>query len=363
VIWNPPQSLDASELLIWIFAAVMLWETAMTTFSLPYMGLGSEVTLEHDDRTRIAGYRYLAGGIGSLSVIGCVYLLTHSESPRDLTMWMIPAGCVVCVSLMWIGMWFVKERPDHVALRATKFWHSLGGVLRNPHLLLLLVIYFFEIAGLTTLGLLGGFLAEYVLGDATLFWQLLLAYHLTSYIGTPFVVWLSGFLGKRLVWIIALSMQAAGFAATLLAGPGDGLLVIACLAVVGLGSSASFIVGMSMLGDVTDYDEYVCGERREATHYAAINIARKVSAASLAWLAGIMMTKMNYQANAIQGEAATEGIRFLFAGMPTVASCIAIAALLLFRLNKTEHVRIRSVLDERHREKLMGTANVLQVDA
>ena len=354
LIWNPPQSLGERELLIWMFVAVLLWETAMTTFSLPYMGLGSEVTLDHDDRTRVSGYRYLAGGLGNLSVIGCVYLLTHSDSPRDVTVWMIPVGCVLSVALTWIGMWFVKERPDHIKRGATKFWRSLSGVMHSPHLLLFLVIYFFDVAGIATLGLLGSFLAHYVLGDATLFWQLLLAYQLASYASTPFVVWLSRHLGKRQVWILALFMQGAGFAATLLAGPGDGLLAIACIIIVGLGSSASFVIGMSMLGDLTDYDEYMRGERREATHYAAINISRKVSFASLSWFVGIIMTRTGYEANAVQNEAATEGIRWLFAGMPAVAFGIAIGALLLFRLNKEEHARIRAVLEERHREEQRG---------
>lgn len=349
LIWNPPQSLGERELLIWMFVAVTLWETAMTTFSLPYMGLGSEVTLDHNDRTRISGFRYLAGGLGNVSVIGCVYLLTHSDSPRDLTVWLIPVGCVLSVALMWTGMWFVKERPDHSERRATKFWRSLRGVMGSPHLLLLLLIYFFDVAGIATLGLLGGFLAHYVLGDATLFWQLLLAYQLAAYASTPFVVWLSGRLGKRPAWILSLFMQGAGFAATLLAGPGDGWFAIACLVVVGLGSSASFVVGMSMLGDVTDYDEYRGGERREATHYAAINISRKLSFASLSWFAGIMMTTTGYEANALQSDAATAGIRWLFAGMPAVAFALAIGVLLLYRLDKGRHAQIRAVLDERHR--------------
>jgi GPH family glycoside/pentoside/hexuronide:cation symporter len=351
LMWNPPQSLDEGALLIWMFIAVLLWETAMTTFALPYMGLGSEITLEHNDRTRISGYRYLAGGLGNLSVVGCVYLLTHSDSPRDLTTWMIPIGCVFSVALTWIGMYFVRERPDHTERRARKFWRSLSGVMRSRHLLLLLVIYFFDVAGIATLGLLGGFLAHYVLGDARLFWQLLLAYQLAGYASTPLVVWLSSHLGKRQVWILALLTQAAGFAATYLAGPGDGLFATACLVVVGLGSSASSIVGMSILGDVTDYDECRGGERREATHYAAINIARKISFASLSWFVGVMMMRTGYEANAVQSEAATEGIRWLFAGMPALASCFAIGALLLFRLNKKEHARIRMTLDERHRDE------------
>ena len=103
-----------------------------------------------------------------------------------------------------------------------------------------------------------------------------------------------------------------------------------------------------------DFDEARSGERKEAFHYAAINISRKISFASLSWFVGIMMTRTGFEANAVQSEAATEGIRWLFAGMPGVAFGLAIGALLLFRLNKEEHARIRALLEERHREKPLG---------
>ena len=67
-----------------------------------------------------------------------------------------------------------------------------------------------------------------------------------------------------------------------------------------------------------------------------------------------MLTRSGYEANAVQSEAAMAGIRWLFAGMPAVAFSVAIVALLLFRLNKDEHARIRSVLDERHRQAERG---------
>ena len=67
-----------------------------------------------------------------------------------------------------------------------------------------------------------------------------------------------------------------------------------------------------------------------------------------------MLTRTGYEANAIQSEAATEGIRWLFAGMPGAAFGLAIGALLLFRLDKQEHARIRSVLDERHAQDRKG---------
>jgi len=347
-MWNPPEALSNSELVLWMFIAVAIWETAMTTYFVPYMALGAEITMAHHDRTRVAGYRHILGGIGQLSVIASVYLLTHSESQRDVAFWVVLLGGALASSLMMGGICFVREPADHRSRRARHPLRAGRDIVANPHLRRLVFIYFFEVSGVAAIGLLGSFICQYVVGNPGLFAPMLLVQQSASYLSTPFLVRLSRRFGKKAVWIGAMALQASGFAATWSAGPGDEAFLLACMAVVGLGTSGSFVLGLSILADVADYDELHSGERKEALHYAAINISRKVSFAVVSALVGVAMESIGFQANAEQTPRTIEGLSALFAAIPALALGLAILLLASFRLTGAEHARLRETLDARH---------------
>ena len=118
---------------------------------------------------------------------------------------------------------------------------------------------------------------------------------------------------------------------------------------MGLGAAGAAVVGLSMLADTVDYDEYRSGERKEALHYAAINITRKVAFGTMALLAGLALGWIGFEPNALQNAHTVADLRRLFALLPAGALILAIVLLLFFRLDEAEHARIRLALDRRQR--------------
>ena len=347
-MWNPPLGLEGAMLVLWMAVAVTLWETAMTGFYVPYMALGAEVSMGHHDRTRVAGYRHMSGGLGNLSVIGCVYLITHSSEQRVTAQSLFLIGAAASATLMMLGIWKVREHPEHRRLGARRFSRSLLGSVRNPHLMRLVAIYFFDIAGVAAVGLLGPFVAEYVVGQPGLIYQLMLVYSFASYLSTPFTVFLSRRIGKRQVWMSVLALQIAGFSSAFFAGTGDAIYLLGCIFLIGLGSTGGQVVGMSLLADAADFDEHRTGERREGFYYASINIARKVMFSALTLLVGFAMQFLiGFEPNAEQAPDTLRGLSALFSGIPGVAFLVAIALLMRFGLTEAEHRRVRSDLDAR----------------
>jgi sugar (glycoside-pentoside-hexuronide) transporter len=349
-MWNPARGLDPQALYLWMFAVIALWETAMTTYFIPYMALGSEISMEHHDRTRVAGYRHVFGGIGQLCVIASIWALTEAggtDAQRDVAAWLVGFG-VVAASLFMGGTSLVLREPEeHRERGARRPLGAVRGVLSNRHLAGLVGVYFFEITSVAANGLVAAFVCQYVIGQADLFPILLLAYQLASYASTPLLVKLSRQLGKRRTWMAAMALQASGFTATLGAGHGDAIWLIACLAIAGLSAAGGQVLGLSILADAVDFDEWRSGERREALHYAAINIARKLSFASLSALVGVAMQQIGYVPRAVQSAETVRGLAWLYAGIPAVALLIAMALLGALRLGEGEHARIRAELDAR----------------
>ena len=68
------------------------------------------------------------------------------------------------------------------------------------------------------------------------------------------------------------------------------------------------MVGLSILADTVDYDEYRTGERKEALHYAAINITRKVAFGVMALLAGLALGWIGFEPNALQSADTAAGL-------------------------------------------------------
>lgn len=346
-LWNPPAALAGAALVLWTAVAITLWETAMTTLSVPYFALGAEITMDHHDRTRVAGYRHVFGGLGALAATGSVFLLTRSGDPRQTAFWLAVAGLPVAAGIVVAGIRRVSERPEHQLRGATRVLAAVRDVLRNVHLMWLAAVYFLEICGSASIGVLAPFVAQYVLGSAVLFPALLLAMQLASYAATPLVVSLSRDRGKKQVWAVALGVQAAGYLAMLGAGDGSGAWALACFATVGLGTAGASVVGLSILADTVDYDEYRSGERKEALHYAAINITRKVAFGVMALVAGLALDGIGFEPNAEQTPHTVAALRQLFALLPSGALLVAILMLAPFRLDEQEHARIRKALDER----------------
>jgi Na+/melibiose symporter-like transporter len=211
----------------------------------------------------------------------------------------------------------------------------------------LAAVYFLEICSTAAIGVLAPFVSQYVIGSAVLFPALLLVMQVASYLATPLVVGWSRHWGKKTVWSIALAVQATGFLAMLGAGPGGSAWALACFALIGLGAAGAQVIGLSILADTVDYDEYRSGERKEAMHYAAINITRKIGFGSIALLAGLALGWLGFEPNAEQSSDTIAGLRRLFALLPAGTLVLAIALLLPFRLDEREHARIRAELDRR----------------
>jgi GPH family glycoside/pentoside/hexuronide:cation symporter len=346
-LWNPPAALGVAALTLWMIVAIVLWETAMTTFSLPYYALGAEITMDHHDRTRIAGYRHVFGGIGAFAAIGSVYVLTRASEQREAAFWVALLGLPVVAALMLGSIRRLSEPPEHRDRGARRPLGAASDILHNPHLLWLAAILFFEICGSAAMGVLAPFVCQYVIGSAVLFPVLLLVMQVASYAATPLVVILSRRWGKKRAWGATMLLQATGFLAMLGAGPGDQAWAIACIALVGLGTAGASVPGLSILADTVDYDEYRSGERKEALHYAAVNITRKVAFGSLAMIGGVALQWIGFQPNAEQSEQTVAGLRTLFALLPGGAMLIALVLLATFRLDEREHARIREALDQR----------------
>ena len=84
-LFAPPEGLTEGQLFAWLTTFAIGVRVFLTFYMVPSGALGPEMTTHYDERTRLVGYRWLIGWIGSLtlSMSGWLYFLADREVVGD----------------------------------------------------------------------------------------------------------------------------------------------------------------------------------------------------------------------------------------------------------------------------------------
>jgi len=82
-LWNPPQAVLGSEMMLFSYLLVMavLVRSCLTFFEVPNASLGPELTSDYDDRTSLMAFRYLFGWLGGLIMAVLSYMVLFNLDP------------------------------------------------------------------------------------------------------------------------------------------------------------------------------------------------------------------------------------------------------------------------------------------
>jgi len=341
MLWSPPGTLEDLRLLVWMGVALLLYETALTAFVVPYGALGMELTDRYRERTRLFGYRHVITACGSLLGLGAVYLLRTAEQPREMAFWVSLAGGIVLATTVVLCARNIRERSDYTGRGGDSLFKAFGDIFRNPHGRLLFFVYGIETFGAASISLLAPYMMQYVIRRPELIELFIVAYFVPQFAFTPFWVWLGRYFSKKSLWLFAMLAMALGYFSIFFAKQ-DGIEVLfLAIFLLGLGGGCGAVLAPSIQADVIDYDEYLTGERKEGAYTAVWNFIRKAAAGVTAGLVGFVLQYVGYVPNADeQSESVQTAMRALMGLLP--AACFVIGALAFsrFALNEAEHGRI-----------------------
>jgi Na+/melibiose symporter-like transporter len=124
------------------------------------------------------------------------------------------------------------------------------------------------------------------------------------------------------------------------------VIVIAAM-FAGLAAGCGGTVAPSIQGDVIDYDEYLTGERKEGSYFAAWNFVYKSATGVMLLLTGFVLQVSGFVPNAPQSMTTQVAMVSLYGLFPLVCYAIGSVMMLRFKLDETEHGRIRAELYRR----------------
>ena len=345
--WMPPRAVSGGALIAWLSVSLFGFYTAYTMYAVPHQSLGSELSTDHHERSRIFGVYNASFMVGMMFAFGGMqYVMTSQDQRTAAAQLAIPVALGV-MAILLIPPTRLRERPEYQGRGPASSFHALRDVLRNRHAQRLLFVQFVQMLGTGVIGILSPYLVQYILKRPDLVGPLPALFVIFNLASVPIWVLLSRRFGKRQVWVGALTASSLVFGAVAFVGEGDVWLITLLLPLAGIALGCGGTVGPSILADVIDGDELDTGERKEGAYNAAWGFAFKSSNALVILVTSLVLQAIGFEPNVEQSDFAKLAIRGLYGVMPLSMFLLAAAVLRGFRLDEAEHARIRAQLDAR----------------
>ncbi len=167
----------------------------------------------------------------------------------------------------------------------------------------------------------------------------------------PVVAWVSSKIGKKRTMLIGLGFVGFGFSSSwFLYTPTMPYLQMACLASIGVGLSAIFMLGGSIMADICDIDELSTGRRREGMFGAMYAWVCKAGQAGTLILSGFMLNWSGYNSSILfrfQPEETITMMRQMYTVVPGITAVVAFFVLLSMPVSEKRMHEVRALLDAR----------------
>lgn len=315
-LWTAPTGLSETVLLGWVAVALLVFFTAVTLYMLPHLALGAELSSDSHQRTRAFGVRQGSFTVGILASFGGMQLVMNAEDPRAAAAALAIPSALLAVALLAVTPLAVAEGWNGERSGGTGLRAGLRDVWANRPARVLLFVTFIESLGLGAVGVMGPYVARYLLGRPEVVAFLPAGYVVASVASIPIWVRVSKSFGKRETWLASMWLAAAAFGGMMFVDRAGLAPLMVLLVVAGAAMGSGAVLSASILADLVDVDEGRTGERKEGVYSAAMQFVMKVGATLALAASGLVLSAVGFVPNAEQTPASLLGIRVLFAGMP-----------------------------------------------
>lgn len=352
-MFNPPAFESTTAVTLYMGAMLLVYATAYSTFSIPYMAMPAEMTTSYHERSYLMTFRVFAaagGGIAATSV-GTFLIARYGGGMEGHGLMAVTLAPLVLLSAIWA--YFATRHAPFTERVKPKDHFPLADQLRliaeNRPFMVLLVVKF------TTLMILGVqaafpfFFAQVLQVKDDQLAAYFLAQQVSMLLSQFLWLFVAQRLGKKLTLQIALFTMVLTGVTWLLAAQGDPFWTVLLRAIItGIGSGGVLLMGQALLPDTQEYDYLKSGLRREGLFAALYTTVEKASGAVGVALVGSFLGLMGYVAGGggltEQSDSAILGIRLSVGLFSPICCFLAFLALLFYNLPES---RLRQLRDER----------------
>ena len=357
-VFSPPESMQGQSLDLWMMIAILSFYSAITLLNVPHMALGAELSEDYHERTRLFGVRHIGFTLGSiLALVSMSLLISEENNPDGDVRQLAGSLAFYAIGAMSLMIFFavskLKENPEFQNRVNKNPFKAFRDVWINPHAKILIIVLFIENLGGAVIGVLTLYVTQYIVEAPAWAPLIIFAYMLPSALSVPLWIPLSRRFGKIRLWVFSLAFTGISFGGIFiipfLESITDRLIVMFIGAALGgMAAGCGGAIGPSVKGDVIDYDEYLTGERKEGSYFAALNFVFKSATGIMLLVTGFVLQFSGFIPNQPQTMEVKIALISLYGLVPLVF--YSLGAYLLykkFKFGEKEHAAIKQQIQER----------------
>ena len=357
-VFSPPESIQGQSLDLWMLIAILSFYSAITLLNVPHMALGAELSEDYHERTRLFGVRHIGFTLGSILALVSMSLLISEENSSDGNVRLMARNlaffAIGAMSLMiFYAVSRLKENPEFQNRVNKNPFKAFRDVWVNPHARILIAVLFIENIGGAVIGVLTLYVTQYIVEAPAWAPLIIFAYMLPSALSVPLWIPLSRKFGKVNLWVFSLAFTGISFGGIFIIPflelVNDRLIVMFAGAFLGgMAAGCGGAIGPSVKGDVIDYDEYLTGERKEGSYFAALNFVFKTATGIMLLVTGFVLQFSGFIPNQPQTMEVKIALISLYGLVPLVF--YSLGAYLLyskFKFGEKEHAAIKQQIQDR----------------
>jgi len=345
-LFFPPEDVGQLHLLLWIMVLWFGW----TLFNIPYFAWGAELTPHYQERTRVTGWRTVAGLAGTLIAIAVPaasqVLFGWGGRTGEMIFMIGTAALILMPLLVFPAVAYVPEKEDFIPAQMN-IWKGLRIMWGNRPFRRLLFAFVLSSLAISLSAPLFVLFVNHVIVDPTAAPKVVLGYFAGNLLGIPLWVWLAGKTDKHITWLFSISLMGLMFPQFLWLGEGDILLAAFLLFVIGIGGGNTAVVPTSMKADVIDLDSIESGEDRAGLFFAAWSTATKVVAALGVGISMPVLGYMGFNPTIVNPPEQLFALQAWFALVPVAFYLLSATLVIGYPITRLRHTELRAQLAAR----------------
>ncbi|MEO3692022.1 MFS transporter [Roseateles paludis] len=350
-----------------MLVSLVLYVPVMSCFNMPWVSLGSEMTPDYHERTRLMATKMAIQKIPELAMFGAAQFTTlaifHDAAGKPDVLHgaqvytTILGAIMIILSILIFSM--TRERYyDRVVAQSAErvpFKDTLYRTLKNRGFRRVLGMMLAYMMATAMVGTLGYYATVYYVckGDVEMGakWNTLMGVSgmVFGLVGIPFSVWLSKRVGKRNALLVILALAICAFIGDwFFYNPNIPWLQLFASGFVAFTGAGFWTIYGSTLADVIESDELDTGLRREGSFSACASWISKAGLALGNLGSGWVLQFTGFNADLpAQSDDAIFLMRVFLSGIPAVGLLLAIIVIAGFGLTEKRMYEIRNELEAR----------------
>lgn len=344
---------------VYFLVLVLLYYTAQTVLDISSSALGSEMTLDYDERSTLATYKNYFGLMATVAISPTLVLVAYFGGWFENSSfgWSLTIGIYMVIALIFILiLWRTTkgyERHKESAISEFSF-ADIKELFKNKAFRIVAIIFSVAIfANTINYSIQVFYFTNYVKMTEGQIATVTLVFGVSSIIGAWVIDIFMKKFGKKLAWVIGVGSEGIVLMAMvgLFITPGQIEMVYVLVVLMAVGNAAVYQVPWAMIPDCVDVTELSTEKRMDGMIFGIVAFLQKSSGALGAGFLGVLLTWVGYNEAAVQSAESISGIKNIFGYL--VGFLYIFIAIIAFKypLSKEKHDKVRKAIKDRRQGK------------